>query len=349
SRQRRRRVDRPHVPAVRPAPPQCPAHRGPGDLARLLDVNDDLREGTLLDQLAAGDGTDDERAEWAAAVQRFNELADTGAEKAAHKRFLPKLAKHPDPVKLVRRRLGQLKDDQAQRAATLRALWHELDRRAANRLPGMREGRRFHFNGESVTWAMTDMRLPTLEPAQFDAINAYTGVSYRLINDGLRGWQDPPPGKEKRFADLVRDCDAAFAKCAAPEPVLVHRGVGRSVLSSLGAVYDDSVSMQELVGKVFVEQGYISTSIGRRAAFTGEVYFMFRVPQGYEAMNAMHLSRFGTSEREILIRRNARYVVHAAYKHDSAWYIEAEIVPDDWTPGSDWTPDPYGDAWKGYQ
>ncbi|MCP2169191.1 hypothetical protein LX83_006075 [Goodfellowiella coeruleoviolacea] len=81
---------------------------------------------------------------------------------------------------------------------------------------------------------------------------------------------------------------------------------------------------------------------------------MFRVPEGYQAMNAMHISQYGTSEREFLIRRNSRYVVHAVYQHavpgqGDRWFIEAEIVPDSWSPGPDWTPDPYGDAWEGYQ
>lgn len=338
----------PEAPKVEPKPE--PPKPGAKVLAQLLDVDDDLTDAALIDRLASGEGTGAERAEWTAAYKRFLALADAGAETAAHKRFLPKLIKHEDPVKLVRRRLGQLKDDE-QRAATLRALWRELDRRADTDAtpPGMQHGRRFRDNGEAVSWAMAEMPLPPITASERAAVVAYTGNEYRLINNGLRGWQAPPPDKQDRYNKLVKGVDAAFAKASLEEPLIVHRGAGAPLAESLGADLADPASMQALVGKVFQEPGYVSTSIGARAAFSGDIYLMFRIPQGYQAMNAMHLSKYGTSEREILIRRDAHYVVHAAYQRGPAWYIEAEIVPDDWEPGADWAPDPYGDAWEGYR
>ncbi|MGH8878001.1 MAG: phage minor capsid protein, partial [Stackebrandtia sp.] len=95
-----------------PEPPTPPPLPKPGDsvLAMLLDVDD---TSTTLDAvetaLADGDGLSDERTEWAAAVHRFHALADKGAADTGYATFLPKLGKSKDPVKYVRRRLGQLK------------------------------------------------------------------------------------------------------------------------------------------------------------------------------------------------------------------------------------------------
>ena len=333
----------PIAPLVPPVPPPPPPPK-PGDaaLAKLLDVDDDTTLSTLTDALAAGSGD----ADLAAAVDRFEALADKGSADAKHNAFLKKLKKAGDPVKYVRRRLGQLKTDE-QRAATLRALWAELERRARNRMPGMRAGRRDRHNGPAVDWAMSEVPLPSLTPDERRAVTAYTGSDYSLVNDALRGWKDPynPTYYNKLLADL----DSAFAKASLPESIIIHRGVGAGVAKSLGADFSDPASMQALVGKVFTEKGFTSASIGRKAAFNGQIYWMFRVPQGYSAMNVMPVSNYGTKEREIVVNRNARYIIHDVYRQGSAWYIEAEFIADDsWMPGPDWTADPYGDAWEGY-
>lgn len=338
--------DPPDPDPVPPPPP--PPEPGDADLERLLDVNNPLTDDELTAQLADGRGSDDERAEWAAALERFNALADAGeADTKKHQAFIKKLKTAKDPLKYARRRLGQVKTNQ-QRAATLRALWRELVRRAENRPPGMRQGRRWHDNSEAVSWAMKEVPKMMFPTAEFKALKDYTGPEYRFINDRLRGWADIQDHERDRFNNFVKNIDSAFNKANLPEALIVHRGVGRSGAKAINADITDAASMQAAVGKVFVEPGYISTSVGKKAAFSGDIYWMFRVPQGYGAMNAMHFSQYGTNEREFLIRRDARYVVHAVYQKGHSWYIEAEIVDDDWEPGPDWTPDPYGDAWKGY-
>lgn len=105
-----------------------------------------------------------------------------------------------------------------------------------------------------------------------------------------------------------------------------------------------------LIGKDFPEHGYMSTSTGQNAAFPSEIYLIIRAPKGTPAMNVMSLSEYGPEEREILLGRGMRYVVHSVYQCGTrdTWYMEVEIVSQDWAKPTDWAPDPLGDGDAGY-
>jgi hypothetical protein len=231
-------------------------------------------------------------------------------------------------------------EEQAQRDA------EEAARRQA---PGMRESLRHHTNRDGLAWAKQDLPLPAdLTDAEQDALRAYTGSSYSMVNRGLRGDLPEAPTLLDRYNKIVTGLDSAFNKSPLPEALILHRGVGPKFAEHLGATIDTPETMEALVGKVFTEKGFMSASVGRNAAFTGKVYLMIRVPQGYDAINVMPISVFGTDEREVIIRRNARYIVHAAHKVGPSWHMEIEIVPDGWTRPDGWTPDAYGDGNEGY-
>lgn len=214
--------------------------------------------------------------------------------------------------------------------------------------PGMQAGRRFDTNAAAVEWAKKKFPLPPLEKTERRALNAYTGPDYVPVNNALRGLAEPKGKAREKVDRLMTGLDAAFAKAAAPESIVVHRTVNRATAAILGADVTVPRTMHALVGEVFTEPGFMSTSLGRAAEFVNDINFMITIPKGYPAINVMPLSRMKDGEREVLINRNARYVIHAAYQRGDTWYIEAELVPEGWSPGADWAPDPYGDAWKGY-
>ncbi|MBF8186329.1 hypothetical protein ITP53_11325 [Nonomuraea sp. K274] len=329
----------------KPAPEPEPPPPAPGEvtLARLLDHHDALSYAPLYERLVNLEGSDDERAEWAAAVKLFDELADKGETSKSHQKFAGKLALSDDPQATTNRRLGQVKDP-ALRAAALRALERELAARAARpRPPGMRQGVRHYANDEGVAWIHSEMPLPKFNRGEeYDAIKTYSSNAYDRINTALRN--PPPTGSTKDLIDLI---DAGMQQTHVPEAVIVHRGVGGPYKHTLGVEPNDEAGMRALVGQVRKESGYLSTSVGERAAFSGLYYLMLRVPAGHEAVNMIPLSHY-PHERELMLRRDTEYVIHDVYRRDGAWYIEAEVVPDGWTPGPDWTPDPYGDAYLGY-
>ncbi|MCA1195124.1 phage minor capsid protein [Saccharopolyspora sp. 6V] len=338
-------------------PPEPEPEPGESDLARLLDADDSLTGDDLF--VASFNYTGAQLDEAVAALARFDQLAAEGEKAPKFAAFVKRLSTHPDPVKFVRRRLGQ-QAAPAARAATLRALWVELSVRSSPGwtlpgstpepppLPGMKAGLRFDSNGPAVEWAMENMPLPAdLRPSERQAITTYTGSAYRSINEALRGYK---PAENAEWHDrIVGRLDAAFAKAEIGESILTFRGSGPSILANLGANLNDPASIDGLVGTVHRDAGYLSTSIGNRAAFGGQMVFAFRLPVGTRAMNVMPISKFGTNEREILLNRGTNYVIHAAYQRGHTWYIECEIVPDGWTPPPGWKPDPYGDVDKGYR
>ena len=119
-----------------------------------------------------------------------------------------------------------------------------------------------------------------------------------------------------------------------PEDVIVHRG---TVLDSFtiggqrltGA---DAARLQQIVGTVQRDHGYMSTSVGVEAAFSHQpVQIKFRVPAGTPAAYVKSFSNF-SREREMILARGTHFYVHDVYRSGSKWIVEAEVVPSDFEP-----------------
>ncbi|MFI7532590.1 phage minor capsid protein [Streptosporangium sp. NPDC049376] len=235
---------------------------------------------------------------------------------------------------------------EAARRATEEAARRAAEEATRRSAPGMRQGLRHHSNADGLEWAREHLPTPEdLTEAERKAVFRYTEEAYMMVNGGLRG--QPVPHRD-RYNQLLEGLDSAFKKTKLPEAVVLHRGVGKRFADFLGANVEDADSMAALVGKTFVEAGFMSTSVGESAALPGQIYMMIRAPKGYGALNVMGTSEADEDEREILLRRGAHYVVHAAYQKKGVWFVEVEIVPDGWSRPDGWTPTPFGDADEGY-
>ncbi|MGP3955630.1 ADP-ribosyltransferase [Nonomuraea sp. 3N208] len=205
-------------------------------------------------------------------------------------------------------------------------------------------------NAEGRAWARDNLPLPDLTPEELRALDFYGGIGYKKINPELRA-KDADPGfvLSPDVADDVAAMDRAIAKSHLPSDVVLHRGVGKKFLESLGVDINSIDDMEALAGRVLTEPGYLSTSVGRRAGFDGDLRVMLRVPKGYEALNMFPITKL-MIEREILLRRGTSYIVRDVYRKDGQWYMEADVVPEGWTKPPDWDARPSMDAdlgWKG--
>jgi hypothetical protein len=300
---------------------------------------------------AAKASAERQAAELQAAELQARQEAEAAARKAAEEQAAAEEKARKEAEEAARQAaIEQAKREAAEAARkAIEQARREAEEQARREAPGMREGLRHYTNRDGLAWAKKDLPLPAdLTDAEREALKTYTGSSYSMVNRGLRG-DLPPDGLQARYEQIIRDLDSAFAKSRLPDPVVVHRGLGKTFAEHLGADVDKPETMEALVGKVFTEQGFMSSSVGRNATFNGKVYLMIRVPRGYEAVNVMPISVFDDEEREVVVRRDARYVVHAAYKVGPAWHVEVEIVPDGWTRPAGWTPDAYGDGNEGYR
>ncbi|GAA2216064.1 hypothetical protein GCM10009850_115330 [Nonomuraea monospora] len=213
-----------------------------------------------------------------------------------------------------------------------------------------KEPLRHRTNADGRAWAQDHMPLPELIEEELRALQYYGRSGYAEINSALRKKAaDPGVSWSPEVSDYITAMDQAIAKSHLPADVVLHRGVGKKLLDSLGVDIKSVDEMQRLRGRVITEPGYLSTSVGRRGGFDGDVRVMLRVPKGYEALNMYPITGLIT-EREILLRRGTTYIVRGVYRKDGKWYMEADVVPEGWTKPPDWNAPPSMDAdlgWKG--
>ncbi|MET7339273.1 ADP-ribosyltransferase [Nonomuraea sp. NPDC005650] len=209
---------------------------------------------------------------------------------------------------------------------------------------------RHHTNADGRAWARDHMPLPDLTKEELRALEFYGGPGYLKINPGLRAQAaDPAHVLDPDVADHIAAMDQAIAKSHLPSDVVLHRGVNKGFLEALGVDIKSPAEMEALEGAVITEPGYLSTSVGRRGGFDGDVRVMLRVPKGYDALNMYPITGL-FDEREILLRRGTSYIVRDVYRKDGQWYMEADVVPEGWTKPPGWSGPPSMDAdlgWKG--
>lgn len=118
------------------------------------------------------------------------------------------------------------------------------------------------------------------------------------------------------------------------EDVILHRGTGTSAFAVGGTRWSDGQlhRLAETVGTVQVDYAYLSTSVGNSAAFgSKEVQIKLRTPKGTPGSYVDTFSSHG-GERELILARGTHYYIHAVYKVDHRWVMEAEVVADDFQP-----------------
>ncbi|SDM31818.1 ADP-ribosyltransferase exoenzyme [Nonomuraea maritima] len=204
-------------------------------------------------------------------------------------------------------------------------------------------------NAEGRAWARDSMPLPDLAPEELRALRDYGGPGYMKINAALRAKAtDPDAVWAPELTDEIAAMDRAIAKSHLPTDVVLHRGVGNKFLEAIGVDINSLDDMEAMAGTVITEPGYLSTSVGRRAGFDGDVRLMLRAPKGHEALNMYPITEL-IGEREILLRRGTSYIVRDVYRKNGQWYMEADVVPDGWIKPPDWDAPPSMDADLGWE
>lgn len=138
-----------------------------------------------------------------------------------------------------------------------------------------------------------------------DAIYTYTGSSYSDINKYLRGITKHISSNLKK---TITNLDEVLEKSSSPSSVLVHRGMGYDHIADiLGVTKNDLLNPEKLVGHVFTEKGFMSTSIAPHGSFSG-VKCHFIVPKGAKGLFVAPVSKYST-ELEYLLPRNTSFAI----------------------------------------
>ncbi|OFW55854.1 MAG: hypothetical protein A2Y75_05415 [Candidatus Solincola sediminis] len=148
---------------------------------------------------------------------------------------------------------------------------------------------------------------------QISGLRYYTGSAYTQMNGFLRGFMDATDAVKKH----IRDAQAGMRPSL--KPMVFHRGTNPGQFG--GAALD-----QDLVGKVMVDHGFMSTSVGGRAAFGGKVMLEIECPSGTPMSYVDHISK-NQGENEMLLAAGTRYRVIAVEQENHRTIVKVRVIP----------------------
>ncbi|MEV7181039.1 putative T7SS-secreted protein [Kitasatospora sp. NPDC093679] len=164
------------------------------------------------------------------------------------------------------------------------------------------DARTFATNDEAMAYGKEHWKdyAENLPQSQKDAIYAYTKDwpfegNFQDVNRYLRDGANGDPAMDARVAEL----DTALTGSSMPEDVVIARGTGMR--------HFKVTSPQDLVGRTFDEESYMSTSLGDAAMSDKNCILHLKVPKGTPGMYVGDVSNFASLEREVLLARGARW------------------------------------------
>ena len=149
------------------------------------------------------------------------------------------------------------------------------------------------------------LRLYSLWPPYFP--------TYRHINGELRSGAP----LSDRVSAAVKNIDSALAGRPLPDTIVVERG------TNLTHILEDP---EDMVGHIYDEPGFMSTSLGTAAFDDLAAVLHLRVPAGTPALYMERVSALGSSERELLLARGLRYRVRNTVFDGTKWQIFGEVL-----------------------
>jgi hypothetical protein len=143
--------------------------------------------------------------------------------------------------------------------------------------------------------------------------SSYSGSFYYEVNSGLRSGAYLTD--TSRLGEATRDMKASMRPI--PNDVTLHRGVDSNAFPH--GVPD--------VGEPYVDNGFMSTSFGDRAAFGSRSYQIhIDAPAGTMARPIYNISGYGMSEREIVLDAGTKLVVTGVQKTGSQTHVYMKVV-----------------------
>ncbi|MGW2643304.1 ADP-ribosyltransferase, partial [Streptomyces sp. NPDC001393] len=156
--------------------------------------------------------------------------------------------------------------------------------------------------------------LDNLDPKSKDALERYSSFYYKHINGQLRKFDKygPSAALEPKVQELVDNMDRVMGDRPVPEDIMVVRGTDITHL--------ELDSPLEMEGNSYREPGFLSTSLGKDAAFDYKpVILHLRVPKGAPALWIDHIS-VNKGERELLLARRTSYRVTRVFQDSTGQY-----------------------------
>lgn len=131
----------------------------------------------------------------------------------------------------------------------------------------------------------------------------YTGSSYVEMNGFLRGISSEISDRSENAIEGAKE-----GMRPTTEPILVQRGTGLDQFIDLEVSRGNGSSLWGITGKTFVDEGFLSTSAGGQAAFSGEAVLEIECPIGTPMAYVAPISNF-PNENEMLLQAGMEYKI----------------------------------------
>ena len=156
-----------------------------------------------------------------------------------------------------------------------------------------------------------------LSNEQIKALIKYTGDDYVNINNSLRGIETLTPENQA----TVEVMKSALDNSALPQDMTLYRGTSTETLGSL-----QNLSVDELVGKTFMEQGFMSTSTSNVVAedFSVNMQMTIEALKGAQALDISSISQY-TTEAEVLFNAGQEMLITSAELKNGILHITVVI------------------------
>ncbi|MCQ5140960.1 ADP-ribosyltransferase [Enterocloster bolteae] len=155
-----------------------------------------------------------------------------------------------------------------------------------------------------------------LTPDQSRAIYLYTGDKYYgNINNSLRGL-DTMTSESRIIAEHMR---SALKSASLPEDMILYRGTSTNELGAWKGLLPG-----ELIGKTFIQPGFMSTSRNETVAkntFMKDMEIIIVAPKGAHALDIAGNSIYGINESEVLFDAGQEMLITRAMWKDGILYI----------------------------
>ena len=177
---------------------------------------------------------------------------------------------------------------------------------AAKGLDGTGGGGRKTGNGGKIneSGSKTIQSINELSDEQIAALRRYTGDDYVNINNSLRGMETLSLENQA----TVEAMKSALDNVALSQDMILYRGTSKEALGSL-----QNLPVDQLIGKTFKEQGFMSTSTNCNVidSFLGDMQITIEASKGAHALDISSISQYST-EAEVLFNAGQEMLITSA-------------------------------------
>ncbi|QBE98910.1 hypothetical protein PMF13cell1_04479 [Blautia producta] len=191
----------------------------------------------------------------------------------------------------------------------------------SKRFPDRKTADKYYRGSTEILWKK-------LHKKEKEALWKYTGPKFMDINSALRTGNQATD----TIQEYIDKMTEAISKNRLRESTWVRRGINQKGLEKFLDLEDiREESLHDIVGKTFVEKGFMSTGVSDDAGFSG-INLKICLPKGTQAVYAEPFSCYGNtntngtwdgkqkgsyvgSEAELIIQRNSKFRVKSVEKN----------------------------------